>query len=103
MARPHTRRRVGNNGDAGVEAPPLNRKPSSRDKRRSISLLGRSTFVYPWRPGRINPASITSSRGVLEMYEGYFFNPAVRFSTSGRTNRVRPETCAQRQHKEDRV
>jgi hypothetical protein len=31
MARPHTRRRVGNNGDAGVEAPPLNRKPSSRD------------------------------------------------------------------------
>jgi hypothetical protein len=29
MARPHTRRRVGNNGDAGVEAPPLNRKPSS--------------------------------------------------------------------------
>jgi len=36
MARPHTRRRVGNNGDAGVEAPPLNRKPSSRDKRRSV-------------------------------------------------------------------
>jgi hypothetical protein len=42
MARPHTRRRVGNNGDAGVEAPPLNRKPSSRDKRRCIyrSVLG---------------------------------------------------------------
>jgi hypothetical protein len=36
MVRPHTRRRVGNNGDAGVEAPPLNRKPSSRDKRRSV-------------------------------------------------------------------
>jgi hypothetical protein len=34
MARPHTRRRVGNNGDAGVEAPPLNRKPFSPDKRR---------------------------------------------------------------------
>jgi hypothetical protein len=31
MARPYTRRRVRNNGDAGVEAPPINRKPSSRD------------------------------------------------------------------------
>ena len=39
MARPHTRRRVGNTGDAGVEAPPLNRKPSSRDKRRSADGL----------------------------------------------------------------
>jgi hypothetical protein len=50
MARPHTRRRVGNNGDAGVEAPPLNRKPSSRDKRRSGDRS--IAAVHPFAPDK---------------------------------------------------
>jgi hypothetical protein len=45
----HTRRRVGNNGDAGVEAPPLNRKPFVAINAISVEEIARSllsTLAY---------------------------------------------------------